>query len=135
MRDGGKVCVGSVEKCEVRPCRDVRRKRYICGFSNGHNSTKRSIVPMGRPHVATLLGFIPSAWSHAFIDQADPAVSSRRSSSPGVEEIGFTKRLQPALSKTQEFYSPGSEQVKRDTEVEMPSPRPLIVSVHDSQTR
>jgi methionine-rich copper-binding protein CopC len=85
---------------------------------------------MGRPHVATLLGFIPSAWSHAFIDQADPAVSSKLSSSPGVEKIWFTERLEPALSKIQVFDSRGSEVDKRDTKVERANVRLLIVSLH-----
>lgn len=84
--------------------------------------------------VAVLLVFIPSAWAHAFIDCAEPAVGSKLSSSPGVVKIWFTERLEPALSKIQVFDSRGSEVDKRDTKVDPANGQLLIVSLHVIKT-
>src|SRR5258708_38174201 len=77
-----------------------------------------------------MLVFIASAWAHAFIDHAEPAVGSKLASPPGAVKIWFTERLEPALSKIQVFDSRGSEVDKRDTKVERANVRLLIVSLH-----
>ena len=66
--------------------------------------------------IALLLVCGPSAWAHAFIDHAEPAVGSKVTSLPGAVKIWFTERLEPALSKIQVFDSQGTEVDKRNIE-------------------
>jgi copper resistance protein C len=79
--------------------------------------------------VAVLLVLIPSAWGHAFIDHAEPAVGSKVALVPSVVKIWFTERLEPALSKIEVFDSQGSEVDKRDTKVDPANRQLLIVSL------
>lgn len=71
----------------------------------------------------------PSAWAHAFIDHAEPAVGSKLASPPGAVKIWFTERLEPALSKIQVFDSQGSEVDKQDTKVDPANGQLLFVSL------
>jgi copper resistance protein C len=79
--------------------------------------------------IAVMLVFIPSAWAHAFIDHAEPAVGSKLAWPPSVVKIWFTERLEPALSKIQVFDSRGSEVDKRDTKVDSTNGQLLVVSL------
>jgi len=74
-----------------------------------------------------MLVFIASAWAHAFIDHAEPAVGSKLASPPGAVKIWFTERLEPALSKIQVFDSQGAEVDERDAKVD-PKNGQLLVS-------
>lgn len=79
--------------------------------------------------IAAVLLFIPSAWAHAFIDHAEPAVGGKLASPPRVVKIWFTERLEPALSKIQVFDSQGTEIDKRDTKVDPANAQLLFVSL------
>lgn len=79
--------------------------------------------------IAVLLACLPSAWAHAFIDHAEPAVGSKLDSPPRVVKIWFTERLEPALSKIQVFDSRGSEVDKQDTKVDPANAQLLFVSL------
>jgi methionine-rich copper-binding protein CopC len=79
--------------------------------------------------IALLLVCSRSAWAHAFIDRAEPAVGSKLASSPGTVKIWFTERLEPALSKIQVFDSQGTEVDKRDTKVDPKNGQLLLVSL------
>jgi copper resistance protein C len=79
--------------------------------------------------IAVMLVFIASAWAHAFIDHAEPAVGSKLASPPGAVKIWFTERLEPALSKIQVFDSQGTEVDKRDTKVDPKNGQLLVVSL------
>jgi hypothetical protein len=79
--------------------------------------------------IALLLVCGPSAWAHAFIDHAEPAVGSKLASPPGAVKIWFTERLEPALSKIQVFDSQGTEVDKRDTKVDPKNGQLLLVSL------
>jgi methionine-rich copper-binding protein CopC len=79
--------------------------------------------------IAVVLLFSSSAWAHAFIDHAEPAVGSRLASPPTVVRIWFTERLEPALSKIQVFDNQGSEVDKRDTKVDRTNRQLLGVSL------
>jgi copper resistance protein C len=79
--------------------------------------------------IALLLICSPSAWAHAFIDHAEPAVGSKLASPPGTVKIWFTERLEPALSTIQVFDSQGTEVDKRDTKVDPKNGQLLLVSL------
>jgi methionine-rich copper-binding protein CopC len=58
---------------------------------------------MGRILVALVAGMAatsaaPSAWAHAFLDHASPAVGSSVPTSPPVVTLWFTQDLEPAFS-------------------------------------
>jgi methionine-rich copper-binding protein CopC len=48
--------------------------------------------------VALAIGAAPSAWAHAFLDHASPAVGSSVPASPPVVTLWFTQDLEPAFS-------------------------------------
>jgi copper resistance protein C len=79
--------------------------------------------------IAVLLVFMPSAWAHAFIDHAEPAVGSKIGLRPRMVKIWFTERLEPALSKIQVFDSQGSEFDKQDTKLDPANGQLLFVSL------
>jgi methionine-rich copper-binding protein CopC len=79
--------------------------------------------------IAVVLLCIQSAWAHAFIDHAEPAVGSRVASPPRFVKIWYTERLEPALSKIQVFDSQGTEIDKRDTKVDAANAQLLFVSL------
>src|SRR3981189_550422 len=79
--------------------------------------------------IALVLICSPSAWAHAFINHAEPAVGSKLASPPGAVKILFTERLEPALSKIQVFDSRGSEVDKQDTKVDPANAQLLLVSL------
>jgi methionine-rich copper-binding protein CopC len=57
---------------------------------------RRSMVALLAATVLT--GAAPSAWAHAFLDHASPAVGSSLSASPPVVTLWFTQDLEPAFS-------------------------------------
>jgi Uncharacterized protein, homolog of Cu resistance protein CopC len=79
--------------------------------------------------MAIFLFGIPSAWGHAFIDHAEPAVGSKLGSQPRTVKIWFTQRLEPALCKIQVFDSRGTEVDKEDTKVDPSNAQVLLVSL------
>jgi hypothetical protein len=44
------------------------------------------------------IGAVPSAWAHAFLDHASPAVGSSVPASPPIVTLWFTQDLEPAFS-------------------------------------
>jgi copper resistance protein C len=53
---------------------------------------------MALPVATVLTGAAPSAWAHAFLDHASPAVGSSVPASPPVVTLWFTQDLEAAFS-------------------------------------
>ena len=76
-----------------------------------------------------LLATALSAWAHAFVDHAEPAVGSQIHNAPALVKIWFTEKLEPALSKIQVFDTSGQEIDKHDVKIDQLNAALLTVSL------
>jgi methionine-rich copper-binding protein CopC len=70
-----------------------------------------------------------SAWAHAFLDHADPAVGSRISQAPTQVKIWFTQNLEPTFSSVQVQDTRGKEVDKKDAHVDSKKQSLLVVTL------
>lgn len=76
-----------------------------------------------------LLGFMPGAHAHAFLDHARPAVGSTVHGSPAEVELWFTQELEPAFSTVRVLDQNGRQVDKGDKKVDRGDKTLLRVSV------
>jgi hypothetical protein len=88
---------------------------------------------MRRSWLATFAGTTAlaasTAWAHAFLDHATPAVGSTVHASPQQVNVWFTQRLEPAFSTAQVFDAGGKRVDKADAHVDPTDPALLIVTL------
>ena len=70
-----------------------------------------------------------TAWAHAFLDHAAPAVGSRVRAAPSEVTLWFTEKLEPALSRIQVFDADGRQVDRRDVRSDPSNAAILMVSL------
>jgi methionine-rich copper-binding protein CopC len=74
---------------------------------------------MGSRIVATCAALlVGSAFAHAMLDKAEPAVGSRVATAPSRVELVFTERLEPAFSKVEVLDATGRRVDRGDSAVD-----------------
>lgn len=68
--------------------------------------------------LAVMLGFMPGASAHAFLDHAAPAVGSTVHGPPATVKLWFTQELEPAFSTIKVLDRDGKQVDKGDKEVD-----------------
>jgi methionine-rich copper-binding protein CopC len=86
----------------------------------------KSIV---RLTIVFLFFTVTSAWAHAFLDHAEPAVGSTVYTPPTEIEIWFTERLEPAFSQIQLFDHHGKPVTQNRAAVDSSDPSLLRLEV------
>jgi copper resistance protein C len=76
-----------------------------------------------------ILALPASAWAHAFLDHADPAVGSEVKDSPTVVKVWFTQKLEPAFSTLVVQNAKGEQVDKKDAHLDPKDATLFIVSV------
>jgi copper resistance protein C len=80
--------------------------------------------------MAILILALPvSAWAHAFLDHADPAVGSEVKESPAEVRVWFTQKLEPAFSTLVVQNAKGEQVDKKDAHFDPKDATLFIVSV------
>ena len=70
-----------------------------------------------------------SAWAHAFLDHAVPAVGSQVHGTPAQVKLWFSEKVEPALSRVQVFDEAGHEVDRRDVRSDAGDAAALVVSL------
>jgi methionine-rich copper-binding protein CopC len=70
-----------------------------------------------------------SAWAHAFLDHADPAVGSTVATSPTEVKAWFTQSLEPAFSTLVVKNEKGDQVDKKDAHLDPKNAQLFIVSL------
>jgi methionine-rich copper-binding protein CopC len=70
-----------------------------------------------------------SAWAHAFLDHAEPAVGSTIDSPPAEIKIWFTERLEPSFSQIQLFDHKGRAVTQNQAVIDSDDPTLLKLSL------
>jgi methionine-rich copper-binding protein CopC len=76
-----------------------------------------------------LLALPASAWAHAFLDHADPAVGSTVAATPTVLKAWFTQNLEPAFSTLVVKNEKGDQVDKKDAHLDPKNAELFIVSL------
>jgi methionine-rich copper-binding protein CopC len=76
-----------------------------------------------------VLGAAPSAWTHAFLDHASPAVGSSVPASPPVVTLWFTQDLEPAFSGVTVTSEAGQRVDLGNAQIPQGSPDELQIGV------
>ena len=76
-----------------------------------------------------ILALPVSAWAHAFLDYAEPAVGSEIKESPAVVKVWFTQKLEPAFSTLVVQNAKGEQVDKKDAHFDLKDATLFIVSV------
>ena len=79
--------------------------------------------------VVTLLVTAATAWGHAFVDHAEPAVGSTVDASPAEIKIWFTEKLEPSFSQIQLFDHHGKPVTQSKATVDSDDPSLLKLSI------
>jgi methionine-rich copper-binding protein CopC len=78
---------------------------------------------------AAVLGAAPSAWTHAFLDHASPAVGSSVPTAPTVVTLWFTQDLEPAFSNVTVTNQAGQRVDLGNTRIPPGSPAELQIGL------
>ena len=78
---------------------------------------------------AAVLGAAPSAWTHAFLDHASPAVGSSVPASPPVVTLWFTQDLEPAFSNVTVTNDAGQRVDLSNAQIPQGSPDELQIGL------
>jgi hypothetical protein len=84
---------------------------------------------IARLTIAALLFTVTSAWAHAFLDHAEPAVGSTVDTPPTEIKIWFTEKLEPAFSQIQLFDHHGKPVTQGHATVDPSDPSLLSLAV------
>lgn len=79
--------------------------------------------------VLFLLALPVSAWAHAFLDHADPAVGGEVATAPTEVKAWFTQKLEPAFSTLMVNDAKGAQVDKKDAHLDPKNAQLFIVSV------
>jgi methionine-rich copper-binding protein CopC len=86
-------------------------------------------LPIARLTVIALLFAATSAWAHAFLDHAEPAVGSKVDAPLSEIKIWFTEKLEPAFSQIQLFDHHGKPVTQAHATVDPSDPSLLRLAV------
>ena len=78
---------------------------------------------------ALAIGAEPSAWAHAFLDHASPAVGSSVPASPPVVTLWFTQDLEPAFSNVTVTNDAGQRVDLSNAQIPQGSPDELQIGL------
>jgi methionine-rich copper-binding protein CopC len=84
---------------------------------------------IARLTIVALLFTVTSAWAHAFLDHAEPAVGSTVDTPPTEIEIWFTEKLEPAFSQIQLFDHRGKPVTQNRATVDVSDPSLLKLDI------
>jgi copper resistance protein C len=84
---------------------------------------------IARLTIVFLLLTVTSAWAHAFLDHAEPAVGTTVDTPPTEIKIWFTERLEPAFSQIQLFDHRGKPVTQNRATVDSSDPSLLQLAV------
>ena len=84
---------------------------------------------IARLTIVALLLTASSAWAHAFLDHAEPAVGSTVDVPPTEIKIWFTEKLEPAFSQIQLFDHHGKPVTQNHATVDPAEPSLLTLAV------
>jgi copper resistance protein C len=84
---------------------------------------------IARLTILALLFPATSAWAHAFLDHAEPAVGSTVDAPPSEIKIWFTEKLEPAFSQIQLFDHHGKPVTQAHATVDPSDPSLLRLAV------
>jgi methionine-rich copper-binding protein CopC len=88
------------------------------------------MITLRRLFFLLLLAEVPcTAWAHAFLDHAEPAVGSRVHVMPSQVKLWFTEKLEPALSRIQVFDATGQQIDRHDVGPDLNNAAVLEVSL------
>jgi methionine-rich copper-binding protein CopC len=84
---------------------------------------------ISRLTVVALLVTAGTAWGHAFLDHAEPAVGSTVDAPPAEIKIWFTEKLEPGFSQIQLFDHRGKPVTQNKATVDSDDPSLLRLSI------